>query len=111
MFRVLITGPAKQDIEAIHGWWTKHRSPHEAARWYLGIHNAIGSLADMPQRCSLAPETDLLAQSIRQLYFGLGQRQTHRIVFAIESNCVIVLRVRHTSQNVLTIREATHRTF
>jgi plasmid stabilization system protein ParE len=101
MFRVLITGPAKHDIEVAYEWWAKHRSPREAARWYLGIHNAIHSLSEMPQRCSLAPETDLLSQGVRQLFFGIGPRQTHRIVFSLDGNSVIVLRVRHTSQNLL----------
>jgi plasmid stabilization system protein ParE len=53
----------------------------------------------------MAPERDLLSQGIRQLLFGLGRRVTHRFVFAIDDDAVIVLRVRHTSQDALSADE------
>ncbi|MDZ4658204.1 MAG: hypothetical protein SH868_11560 [Bythopirellula sp.] len=37
-----------------------------------------------------------------QLLYGLGRRPTHRILFGIESETVIIFRVRHTSQDALT---------
>ena len=49
----------------------------------------------------MALERDLLSQGIRQLLFGLGRRATHRIVFAVDDDAVIVLRVRHASQDAL----------
>jgi plasmid stabilization system protein ParE len=56
----------------------------------------------MPLRCPRAPEADLLPQEMRQLVFGIRGRPTHRIVFAIEGNVVIILRVRHAAQDALT---------
>jgi plasmid stabilization system protein ParE len=103
MARVIITGPAKQDIQADYNWWAENRSVEQARRWYLGIHAAIRSLRKKPDRCPRATESDLLAEGIRQLSFGLGRRPTHRIVFAIDGGTVVVLRVRHISQDALSL--------
>jgi len=105
MHRVIITGPAKRDIQGAYDWWAENRSAEQAERWYIGIYDAIQSLRNMPERCSPATETDLLAQGIRQLLFGLGRRATHRIVFTIDGNTVVVLRVRHTSQDALSLND------
>jgi plasmid stabilization system protein ParE len=101
MAHVNLTGPAKRDIQSTFDWWKVNRSAEQADRWYAGIHAAIKSLRNNPQRCSSAAETDLLAQGIRQQLFGLGRRATHRVVFAIDGSTVVVLRVRHTSQDAL----------
>lgn len=101
MFELLLTEPARRDMEAAFTWWAEHRSAEQAARWYDGIANAIFSLQQMPQRCAAAPETQLLEQGIRQLPYGLGQRPTHRIVFTIDGNTVVILRVRHVAQDAL----------
>lgn len=103
MYRVILTGPARRDIQDIHDWWASHRSVQQAAQWYLGLYAAISTLVDMPLRCPLAPETDLLPQSIRQLLFGIGPRRTHRIIFTVHNKDVVVLRVRHMAQNELAI--------
>ncbi|NOZ38972.1 MAG: type II toxin-antitoxin system RelE/ParE family toxin [Planctomycetes bacterium] len=102
MYRVIITGPAKRDIQSAHDWWAENRSVEQAHRWYLGIHEAITSLKQMPQRCSHATEQDLLEQGFRQMLFGLGRHPTHRVVFAMDGKEVVVLRVRHVAQDVLT---------
>jgi hypothetical protein len=49
----------------------------------------------------MATERDLLPQGVRQLLYGLGRKRTHRIVFAVDGDEVIVFRVRHTSQAAL----------
>jgi len=105
MHRVIITGPAKRDIQGAYDWWAENRSAAQAERWYVGIHAAIQSLRNMPERCLMAAETDLLAQGLRQLLFGMGRRATHRIIFTIDGNTVVVLRVRHTSQDALSLDE------
>ncbi len=103
MAGVIITGPAKRDIQAAHDWWTEDRSFGQAARWYVGVHASIQSVRNMPERCSMAAESDLLTQGVRQLLFGLGRQATHRILFAIDGGTVVVLRVRHTSQDALSV--------
>jgi plasmid stabilization system protein ParE len=105
MAEVIITGPAKRDIRVAYEWWKENRSAEQADRWYKGILDASRSLGKKPERCTFAVETDLLAQGVRQLHYGLKRRPTHRIVFAIEDDTVVILRVRHASQNALTIDE------
>jgi plasmid stabilization system protein ParE len=105
MHRVIITGPARSDIEADYDWWAQNRSVEQANHWYRGVYAAIESLRSNPERCSFASEKDLLAQGVRQLLFGVGRRATHRIVVAFEGNTVVVLRVRHTSRDALSIDE------
>jgi plasmid stabilization system protein ParE len=97
MARVIITGPAKRDIQAAHDWWTENRSAEQADRWYVGIHASIQTLRNTPERCSMAAESDLLTPGVRQLLFGLGRQATHRILFTIDGSTVVVLRVRHAS--------------
>jgi plasmid stabilization system protein ParE len=103
MARVIISRPAERDINEAYEWWKDHRSEGEAHRWYRGILAEIRSLSRMPERCSVAEERDLVTQGVRQLLFGLGRRATHRVVFAIEGEFVVVLRVRHASQDALTL--------
>jgi plasmid stabilization system protein ParE len=105
MYHVVITGSAKRDIQAAHDWWAENRSADQAVRWYVGIHKAIYSLKQMPIRCSLAPESDLLEQGIRQVLFGLGRQPTHRIVFVVDSEDVVVLRVRYCAQDALAFED------
>jgi plasmid stabilization system protein ParE len=105
MARVIITGPAKRDTQEAYDWWANNRSVEQAKRWYTGIRVAIRSLRKNPERCAMAIESDLLAEGIRQLNFGIGRRPTHRIVFTIDGDTVVVLRVRHVSQDVLSFDE------
>ncbi|MGE0378526.1 MAG: type II toxin-antitoxin system RelE/ParE family toxin [Planctomycetaceae bacterium] len=101
MFDVTITEPAEQDIHNAYEWWRDHRSADEAARWYENIIPAIDTLRELPDRCPLAPETDLYPSGLRELHFGIGRRPTHRIIFTIEGTTVVVLRVRHSAQRDL----------
>lgn len=105
MFKVVITGPAKLDIQSAYDWWAKNRSAADAIRWYTGIFESIKSLEDMPERCPLAPETALVKQGLRQLHYGIGASPTHRIVFTIDENEVVVLRIRHSAQDRLDVSE------
>jgi plasmid stabilization system protein ParE len=38
---------------------------------------------------------------MRELHFGVGARPTHRVIFTIVKQTVVVLAVRHAAQNVL----------
>jgi plasmid stabilization system protein ParE len=101
MHDLIITEPARKDIQEAFDWWRDHRSAVQAERWYSGTYEAIGTLRRDPERCAKSPETDLLRQGVRQLLIGIGQRPTHRIVFTVSKNVVTILRVRHSSQGEL----------
>lgn len=104
-YRVNITGPAKQDIRHSVDWWSEHRSSEEADRWYLGIYDAMRSLSQMPHRFGRADEQELADEEVRQMGFGLGRRLTHRVVYAVIEDQVIVYRVRSVYQDKLGLRD------
>ena len=98
MFAVRITGPAEQDIQRNFQWWCENRDLDQAAKWYESIYPAIATLRQMPRRCAFAREQEEYSGELRQLYFGIGRKATHRIVFTIEGETVIVLAVLHQRQ-------------
>ncbi len=98
-YEVLLTQRAKQQLEEAARWWAEHRSSDEAERWYDGFLETLLSLRTNPDRCSPARENPTFAYEIRQLAFGLGRRFTHRAVFTIRENEVVVLAIRHLAQD------------
>src|SRR5712691_3194337 len=68
-YSVIIQPQAEADIEAAYLW--KHdNAPQAAARWFVGIVEAINALDQFPARCPLAPENEHFPQEIRQLLYG-----------------------------------------
>src|SRR5581483_9283326 len=97
-FRVVITAQAEREMQRAFDWWAEHRSKSEADRWYIAFRNAIAELAHAPARHSQSRESHRFAYEIRDLLFGLGRRPTHRAVFTIRGEEVVVLAVRHVAQ-------------
>ena len=101
-YLVVITHPAEIQLANNAQWWAGNRSVDQAIRWYEGFLDAIQSLEEHPERCSLVRENDRFDVEIRELHYGLGSRPTHRAVFKIESDRVLILAVRHGAQQDLT---------
>ncbi|HUT88154.1 MAG TPA: type II toxin-antitoxin system RelE/ParE family toxin [Thermoguttaceae bacterium] len=99
--QVFLTDRAHRDLLEACTWWAENRSAEQAERWYDGFAKAILSLATAPERCPLAPENQVLPYEIRQLNSGLVRRPTHRAIFTIRPNMVLILRVRHLAQKPL----------
>ncbi len=97
-YDVLLTEQAQEEIDDAHEWWAAHRSLAQANQWYIGFYEAMISLERNPDRCSLAPENDRFPYELRQLTYGLGAKPTHRAIFTIRDQIVLVLRVRHLGQ-------------
>jgi plasmid stabilization system protein ParE len=98
-YEVLIAARAEQEAQANHDWWAEHRSAEQAARWYDEFLAVVLSLGQNADHCSLAAENDRFPYEIRQINFGIGRKPTHRIVYTIRPNQVVVLRVRHLAQH------------
>jgi hypothetical protein len=49
----------------------------------------------------VAAENGCFPYQIRELHFGLGARPTHRAVFTIRPDIVLVLTIRHAAQSDL----------
>jgi plasmid stabilization system protein ParE len=99
---VTILPRAKRQLLEQALWWSENRSAEQAFRWLEGFEQALASLADHPERCGIARESDAFEVVIRELYYGLRSRATHRAVFEIRNDEVIVHSVRHLAQRDLT---------
>lgn len=100
-YRVVFTQRASDEMDAAARWWAEHRSAQQAARWYAGFSEAIFSLTEFPERCSLARENGRFPYEIRELNFGLGSHPTHRAVFTVRPDVVLILTIRHSAQEDL----------
>ncbi len=95
---VILQREAEAQIVASVRWWAEHRSVEQAERWYAGILEAIDSLGKTPAQYPRAREHEHFPYELRQMSFGLGNRPTHRILFTIRPDAVLVLTVRHAAQ-------------
>jgi plasmid stabilization system protein ParE len=100
-YHVVLAENARRDLEAACAWWAKNRSYEQAQRWYTGFAAAIRSLSQNPEKHPRAHESEILPYQLRQLNYGVGRRPTHRAVFTIRDDVVVVLRVRHLAQDQL----------
>ena len=99
---VVIQPRAKDDLRDAAAWWAANRSAEQAARWYNGFLEALASLGEDPARHPLARENERFPYDLRALHYGLGRRATHRAVFTIRPEGVVVLAVRHAAQRDVT---------
>jgi plasmid stabilization system protein ParE len=97
-FLVVITEQAEREIKSAYDWWAENRSKPQADRWYIDISKTIAELSENPDRHGKSRESDSFSYEIRDLLVGIGRRPTHRAVFTIRGNEVVVLTVRHTAQ-------------
>ena len=102
MYDVILTDRAQGELDGTHKWWAANRSSQQADRWYVGFVKEMLTLEENPERCPLAPENDLFPYEVRQLHYGLGGKPTHRALYAVRPDNVVILRVRHLAQKPLT---------
>jgi plasmid stabilization system protein ParE len=97
-FRVVVARRAAREIEEQFNWLAE-RSDAAASRWRNSLLDAIGTLEDNPERCPEAPEAESFV-GLRQILHG-KRRHIRRILFEIRGQTVVVLRVRHSAQDIL----------
>src|SRR5258707_1249403 len=100
IYRVIVTPNAEDDLRRAYGF-IRRDSSAAAHRWIQGVRKTIKPLAQAPARCSLAPESALFDETIRELFYGRSSRGAYRILFAVAGERVYVLHVRHGSMDVL----------
>lgn len=98
---VALTDRARAEMEAAYLWWAENRSRSQAVNWYNAFCDAIESLSIDPDHRPLSQENSRFAYEIRDLHFGIGRRPTHRAVFSIRGNLVLVFAIRHLAQQDL----------
>src|SRR5262249_32583338 len=107
--RVDISPLALQDAEDAY-LWIKRRAPSRAAVWYEGLLEAVYGLEQMPACWPVAPESEDLGMTIRQLLYG-KKGSVYRILFAIGhddstgEDVVRIFRIRHSARLKATAEE------
>ena len=99
MVPVGVTDRAEAEWDAVYQWWAENRSAEQAVRWYNGIADAIEALADRPAQWPLARENSRTPYELRERHFGLGRQPTHRILFTIRPELVLIVSIRHVAQH------------
>ena len=100
-FPVVFSQQAACELEEAADWWVEHRDPAQSARWYSGFSEKIASLSEDPVRFPLADENDDFPYSIRELHYGFSSRPTHRAIYTITNENVVVLTIRHIARDRL----------
>ncbi len=100
-FQVEITPIAEAQIEQAYCWYRKH-NPEFADLWFRGLMNAIATLQEKPQRCTLAIENDIFPEEVRQFLYGKA-KNVYRVLFTIRGTMVYALYIRHSAQAPLTL--------
>lgn len=100
IFQVELTPVAEAQIEKAYCWY-RESNPEFADRWFRVLMNAIATLQEKFQRCTLAVEHEIFPEEVRQLLYGKS-KNIYRVLFAIREATVYVLYVRHSAQALLT---------
>jgi plasmid stabilization system protein ParE len=99
-YQINLSPSAIADIENAY-LWLRSTNKVFADEWFNGLTDAIDSLAALPARCPVAPESKELDREIRQLLFRKSKRTVFRILFEISETEVNIYRIRHTAQQYL----------
>lgn len=96
-YRVVVTENAKANLRSYYSH-AAGRAPLTAERWLNRFHKALAALGSNPERCSLAPENEVVASEIRQLLFG-KHSSVFRALFTIAEDEVLVLHIRRATMD------------
>jgi hypothetical protein len=98
IYRVNLTLIAQTDVGEAYEWLAE-RTIH-ADEWFSGLGDAIGTLAQFPNRWPLAREGDEFKQPVRQLLYG-SPPHVYRVLFVVGDGIVHVVRMRHSARAAL----------
>lgn len=102
-YRVILQPQALQQLEEQYQRVAK-QNPRAAANWFNRFVTALESLSQMPERCAVARESELVGREVRQFLFG-KRAGTRRAFFVIEDDTVRILAIRHSAQSDVTPEE------
>jgi plasmid stabilization system protein ParE len=88
-YRVVVTPTAEANLDEILRFIALD-NPASGRKFFAALRARLGTLAEMPRRCPLAPEDGLDSLEIRHLIHG-----NYRIIFTIDPGQVTILQVRH----------------
>lgn len=97
-YSVLLSAETERNRELAYEYYLE-RSPAGAHRWFHAYEKAIDKLVANPRRFVLASESENFPVELRQINFGTSpSRPTHRLLFYVEDNTVVVVTLRHLHQ-------------
>jgi len=99
-----ILARARTDVEDIFNWLVV-RSATGAVSWYAAFVRTMEKMRSDPESYGLAPESHVLRRELRQALFKTPRGRRYRIIFLLDVNEVIVLRVRGPGQAPLRRRD------
>jgi plasmid stabilization system protein ParE len=104
-YKVRLTSIAKLDVADSALWWAKNRSVEQASLWLEQIHAAMATLRENPERFAVAREDEAFPYTLRQMPFSIGKKTTHRILYRVRDNTVVVYGVRHVKERDVTPKD------
>ena len=88
-FKVILHSDAESDIESAFKWGCRAWGQDNAKLWVRKLRRAVRKqLTSLPLACPLAPESEQLGVSIRQLIVG-----RYRVLFTVRGRTVTILHV------------------
>jgi plasmid stabilization system protein ParE len=95
---------ARTDADDIFNWLVR-RSIRGAISWYLAFGQAIGKIQAAPESYARAPESQPPNCELRQAFFKTRRGRRYRLVFQMDENSIVILRVRGPGQAPLRRRD------
>ena len=96
-YSVVVLPAAENDLNRIL-LWLNERSPSGAVTWLFRWEEVVRTLADDPDRCGLAPESEQHPIAIHQVIFRTRKGNPYRALFAVKEEAVFVLHIRGMGQ-------------
>jgi len=101
-YRVSVTERAARQLNTTADW-VAERAPETAEKWFASFVDKVNSLSTHPHRCPLARESKRMPIELRQLL--VGRKHQWRVLFTIQGHDVVVMAIRHSSQDDLTVED------
>ena len=101
---VVLTATAQQQMDAAADWYAEENL-NIAANWFNGLIARLNLLSDNPEQYAVARECEFLPIELRQMLYGSGKRITHRILFVIRKQKIVVYQIRHVAMQDITAED------
>jgi len=102
-YRVVFQPRAIANLDEQYQYIAKD-NPAAAAQWFNRFVDALEGLSKFPERCPVAPESELVGREIRQFLFG-KRSGARRACFAIDGDTVRILCIRHSAQQEASLED------
>ena len=89
-YKVVLHSDAESDISSAFEWGRQAWGEENARTWVRQLYRSLRErLTSTPLRCPVAPESEDLGISVRQLIVG-----RYRILFIVEKKTVTILHIK-----------------